>query len=456
MSTRLEHRNVSRRAVAALVVMIGAIGFAVVGVPSFGQEKMQTPTEQPEPPKAKHDVPEATDCRDCHTCDKPTAEDPCLRPCGRSREAEAIEALSHGDVPQGVILLDMLSDVKDVKDHFGPVPFDHSGHARWAEIAGGCVICHHYTPEGVAHPACRSCHEVSFRHQDMRKPGLKGAYHRQCLGCHLEWSHETACDVCHLSRVGGEGQGRTGATVTKDDVMGKIHPPIPEPEVEIYQTKYRGRPGAKAIFRHKEHTQHFGFKCAECHRGDSCLRCHEEGKQHKQHVRTLEEHHNPCAHCHDMESPEGCGHCHWEEGKPQPPPFDHATTGWPLGRHHEDKSCRVCHKNVRFVKLDRDCNKCHEAWAPDNFDHRVTGQALDENHAETDCEECHIDRKFDQPPTCDECHDEDEGIAFPDRRPGPVVNVKQKTVGGSMPSDKTPPKAPGAVGQEKSGAAPPK
>ena len=40
-----------------------------------------------------------------------------------------------------------------------------------------------------------------------------------------------------------------------------------------------------SVFRHKEHTQRFGFKCAECHRGDSCLRCHEQGKQHKRRTR---------------------------------------------------------------------------------------------------------------------------------------------------------------------------
>jgi hypothetical protein len=339
-----------------------------------------------------------------------------------------------------VILLDMLSDVTDVKDHFGPVPFDHSGHAEWAEIAGGCVICHHYTPEGAAHPACRSCHEISFRHEDIRKPGLKGAYHRQCMGCHREWSHETACSVCHLSRVGAEATGTAVETVSKDDVMGKMHPPIPEPEVEVYHTKHKHPPGTNVIFRHKEHTQRFGFKCAECHRGDSCARCHEYGKTHTQQVRTLEEHHKPCADCHvtDDADEKRCAHCHWEQGKPQPGPFDHAGTGWPLSRYHTKNTCRACHKGVKFVKLDRDCNACHEDWAPDNFDHRVTGQTLDENHVETDCEECHIDRKFDVAPSCDECHDEDEGITFPEKRPGPFVEIAEPAPGATPADDDAP------------------
>ena len=425
MSLRFERRGLSRRLAAALLVIVGGIVIAIMGAPSLAQEEAKT-TDDPSliANSGLHDgVP--SDCLDCHTCAKPTTEDPCLRACNRPREAAAIEQLEHGNVPEGVILLDMLSSVEDVEDHFGPVPFDHSGHARWAEIAGGCALCHHYTPEGATHPACRSCHEIAFKHEDISKPGLKGAYHRQCMGCHREWSHSTACDACHLSRVGAEGTGKTPETFTKDDVMGKMHPPVPEPEVEIYQTKYKERTGTKVIFRHAEHTQRFGFKCAECHRGDSCARCHEAGKEHTQLVRTLEEHHNPCSDCHVTDDPEEeeCEHCHWEEGKPKPERFEHASTGWPLSRYHQKNTCRACHKGVKFVKLERECQACHEDWAPDNFAHSVTGQTLDENHVEVDCEECHIDSKFDVPPTCDECHDEDEGISFPSRRPGPAATT---------------------------------
>jgi len=78
---------------------------------------------------------------------------------------------------------------------------------------------------------------------------------------------------------------------------------------------------------------------------------------------------------------------------------------------------------VPFVKLERDCNACHGAWSPETFDHAVTGQRLDETHAEFDCEDCHIDRKFDGTPACEECHEEDEGISFPTKRPGAVVSL---------------------------------
>ncbi len=382
------------RSLAVLVTVLAGGAFAAL---VRGQDQ-GTPSTIEEAP-----------CDACHTCDRPTLEKLCLRPCIRAAARELAEKRA----PDVVIL-------NELEDLYLPVPFDHKGHAEMAKMTQGCVVCHHYTPEGTAHPACKSCHEVAPIREDMRKPSLKAAYHRQCLACHREWSHETACEVCHPPKAGRGAGSRMRGNPTKDDIVGAMHPPIPEPDVEIYQTKHKYRPGTKVVFRHKDHIHRFGFRCVECHREDNCSRCHEEGRKHSQKTRTLEEHHNPCAHCHDMESPQGCDHCHWEEGTPEPAPFDHANTGWPLRRYHEGKGCRVCHKAVRFVKLDRNCNTCHDAWRPADFDHTVTGQGLDETHAQIDCADCHTDRKFDLPPVCTECHEPEEGFVFPNKRPGPT------------------------------------
>ena len=65
-----------------------------------------------------------------------------------------------------------------------------------------------------------------------------------------------------------------------------------------------------------------------------------------------------------------------------------------------------------------------DAGEPGTFDHAVTGQVPDETHAGIDCADCHIDRKFDRPPTCEECHDPDEGVAFPAKRPRPTASAQ--------------------------------
>ena len=351
-------------------------------------------------------------CLSCHVCDTPTAEDRCLRTCVRKSEELNAQTSSEKRGPD-LVLLD------ELVDHYLPVPFDHAGHAEMAKMTRGCVVCHHFTPVGEEHPACSTCHEVNPQKQSMRKPGLKGAYHRQCLSCHREWSHKTQCDICHQSRTSRDFTGTQVALPTPDDIMGQMHPPIPEPDTEIYQTRSTSAPGSKVIFRHKEHIHRFGLRCAECHHEDNCSRCHELGNNHKQRTKTLAQHHQPCASCHDVHKPTLCARCHWEEGQLVPPQFDHAVTGWPLHEYHKNLSCRLCHPVVPFVNPDRECNTCHENWSSENFDHNITGQKLDENHSSHDCEECHVDRSFERPPTCDECHDEEEGIVFPAKRPGP-------------------------------------
>ena len=405
MNDRFQQRCFHTPFLVALTVAAGCLFLAARPAPVLADEE----------PAAE--VSEASDCTRCHTCVKPTPDNVCLPPCTRIQAAAEALARKHGpEGPEGFIYLDMITSEEEGVDRFGPVPFDHTGHAKWSELAGGCTICHHYTPEGAEHPACRTCHPLGLLRPDIKKLSLKGAYHRQCMGCHREWSHNTRCDACHIKRVGDER-----GVIKPTDALGHMTKPIPEPDTEIYGPKPRPAPGTKAIFRHKEHVHRFGIQCAECHRGDNCARCHED-RPHVQEERTFAERHQDCIACHNADVVEGgkCERCHWKQGQPMPPPFDHASTGWPLSRYHKDSNCRACHKTPRFAKLDRTCNTCHSGWEPDTFDHAVTGQVLDENHAEIDCADCHLDRRFDVTPKCDECHDEDEGFVFPNKRPGPV------------------------------------
>jgi len=420
MTSESQTDRAFRGATVAIILLVGGIGLTGAVRRTLAQEKTAPRDRAHQSAHASTPIKTDDECSRCHTCATPTTDDPCLHPCKRKGKRDFAEEFAKA-APKGVVLLDMLSNGDAATDHFGPVPFDHAGHARWAEIAGGCQLCHHYTPEGSAHPECRTCHEVEFRHEDLRKPGLKGAFHRQCLGCHREWSHETDCQACHLPRIGADTEAKKPDTITKDDAMGTMHPPIAEPDVERYATEYPDGAGSTVYFHHKRHTEMYHFKCAECHRGDSCVRCHEPGKEHVQHVRTLEEHHQPCSACHEIEG--ACEHCHRQAGQPEPVPFDHAKTGWPLSRYHQGNNCRDCHRAVKFTKLDRNCNACHDDWSSETFDHAVTGQVLDETHKEIDCESCHAGRDFAKPPACDDCHDGDDGFAFPAKRPGPVAGT---------------------------------
>ena len=366
------------------------------------------------------ETPGVSDCGRCHTCDSPTTRHPCLVfSCTRHKPWRNARYRIDQPAPD-VVILDELADA------YLPVPFDHKGHAEMAEMGEGCVTCHHYTPAGQQHPACKTCHDISADMADIDKPALRGAYHQQCLNCHREWMNEKDCDACHLAKTGNAKDNRTALSPTKDDLLGRMHPPIPEPDGDTYRSTSRRLPGWSVIFRHRDHVHRFGLKCVDCHHERSCARCHtKDTEQARSHA--IAEHHASCVRCHkhDMDlsgrHAGRCERCHWREDRPSPERFDHGSTGWPLNRFHQATSCRSCHISVPFAKLDRDCNSCHSDWSPTVFDHRVTGQVLDVDHVDIDCEECHTKRRYDRPPTCDECHDEDEGIAFPAERPGPIT-----------------------------------
>ena len=64
-----------------------------------------------------------------------------------------------------------------------------------------CVGCHHHSPAATRPPPCRACHAQAAATRDM--PGLKVAYHRQCMGCHAAMGIKAmTCTDCHAEREG--------------------------------------------------------------------------------------------------------------------------------------------------------------------------------------------------------------------------------------------------------------
>ena len=122
------------------------------------------------------------------------------------------------------VVLDRIAKVYD------SVEFDHSGHL---DLADSCASCHHHTTgsapesescatchregEPTATVQCADCHAADpftaeylaaqesgpqWFHVD--KPGLKGAYHRSCLGCHQKAGGPTGCQDCHSRTADGD------------------------------------------------------------------------------------------------------------------------------------------------------------------------------------------------------------------------------------------------------------
>lgn len=116
------------------------------------------------------------------------------------------------DVPEKVV-------INVLSDQYEPVEFPHRkivetlvkdlkqnelGQYFHAGPDGLCQGCHHNSPASAKPPRCGSCHSKPFEAEEMNRPGLKGAYHVQCLGCHksmaLEKPAATACTECHKEK----------------------------------------------------------------------------------------------------------------------------------------------------------------------------------------------------------------------------------------------------------------
>ncbi|MEN8006370.1 MAG: cytochrome c3 family protein [Candidatus Krumholzibacteriota bacterium] len=343
------------------------------------------------PARAVEDyVPHAnsgTVCSLCHTCEFPTGEDLCLSKdfCMRSKGAHG-----KGGLPgQEIMVMDELEKVYD------PVYFNHEKHAQMGEMSNGCVECHHFMPPSAGHPACKECHESGNLHSKI-EPGLKAAYHRQCMACHTEWDTETHCEFCHRKKVGG----MTDAQMAKMPFMDH-KPPLAVKDLIVFETDYDD--GDKVPFHHANHVNLYDRDCSVCHENETCASCHVHGTEsHPLGLISDVDLHDTCYKCHDEDK--GCEQCH---GRNRNDLFDHTEVGWELQPYHKVLQCNDCHHTRgKYTANDPRCHTCHfDGWDEEHFNHGVTGVVLDEVHLEIDCTDCHV-RGLGKPSTCDECHDD--------------------------------------------------
>jgi hypothetical protein len=129
----------------------------------------------------------------------------------KTRKATA-DTYKDEDIPEKVI-------IKDLSDKYEPVELPHrkmiktlltnikdnkmAGYFH-AEKGTVCQSCHHNSPIDKKPPRCGSCHSKPFDKNALTRPGIKGAYHQQCMECHtilnLEKPKATACTECHKEK----------------------------------------------------------------------------------------------------------------------------------------------------------------------------------------------------------------------------------------------------------------
>lgn len=297
--------------------------------------------------------------------------------------------------------------IDKISELYGPVLFPHGRHASMAGMAGGCTACHHQERSGVPQP-CDACHGEATPASNLRQPSLRGAYHRQCLSCHRDWSGGMNCEQCHAKRVLGEP---VEPAPDPSDGAGALHPNVQAPEKKIYPTP-GVEEGPMVTFNHREHVEVFGKRCVDCHVNEHCGRCHDPRGNTPKPVR--DDPHQDCTNCHAVA--DDCSVCH---AKAESPGFDHAKrTGFAMKPYHQDVACRGCHTDASSYKgLKRQCTSCHAPnWAPTEFEHAKSGTlALDERHEGMDCSGCHPNG-MGSPVTCTACHK--KKFTYPRKSPG--------------------------------------
>lgn len=125
---------------------------------------------------------------------------------------------------------------------YKPVLFSHIQHAKMAKCRdchhhttgqstqeANCVRCHAHSPE-TPFVACKHCHSATpFSPSELAaiekpgvyhidKPGLKAAYHLNCVPCHIKENAPSGCQGCHAMTEEGKKlfkvdlAGKAGAT----------------------------------------------------------------------------------------------------------------------------------------------------------------------------------------------------------------------------------------------------
>lgn len=174
-------------------------------------------------------APDPASCQQCH---KPAAGG-ITSPSQKVAVAEALlsaRQLTARTYPPGEIPDKVKIDI--LSDQYEPVRLEHRRHleallqgvkdsklaaAFHADPGTLCQGCHHHSPASKEPPRCVNCHPQTegvavYKPGELSRPGLRAAYHGQCMECHKILAVKpvaTACADCHQekARVALEAKG---------------------------------------------------------------------------------------------------------------------------------------------------------------------------------------------------------------------------------------------------------
>lgn len=164
-------------------------------------------------------------CATCHTGTETPVDSAMLKTMSKDDKAAMAAAMIEAEAAESETGIYDLAEVPekvviaDIADRYEAAEFPHRKiiESMYAKVKTSnlaatfhttqgtfCQGCHHNSPASKNPPRCASCHAGNFDAAKDGRPGLKAAYHQQCIGCHtameLEKPAATACADCHKER----------------------------------------------------------------------------------------------------------------------------------------------------------------------------------------------------------------------------------------------------------------
>jgi octaheme c-type cytochrome (tetrathionate reductase family) len=306
--------------------------------------------------------------------------------------------------------------IREEENLYGTVRFMHKKHAG---LLKDCFVCHHHRPVDpklAEITRCSACHQKSFNPELLGRIGLKGAHHRQCMGCHKKWNKgPVGCTECHPKNVPDHNElvklsGKPGPTeVTKEclrchdvqaeEMLTSTHWlwKGPSPFTEDYEKQVNLGKANKTVNNFLIALASNWPRCTSCHAGYGwkdadfdftdktridCLVCHDTTRTYKKAPLGAGKPDSEVDLVHVAKnvgkpSRQTCGVCHFTDAGEDP--VRHGKLNPFLDFH--SSSC-----DIHMGGLGFQCHDCHKTR-----NHKIAGRSLALPVAEgsRSCEDCH-------------------------------------------------------------------